>query len=86
MRKILVVGALSLSIAGCAAINAAVVRTCNTEDKLHADYVAFVAPFRSADKVALEMTNYTSIKTVCLTGDPFGVLLSLTRAAASLRK
>ena len=84
--KYLAIALVSLSLAGCASINAAVTRICAAEDRAHVTYITYVAPFRSADRVALELTNYTSIKAACLTGDPFQVLFSLTAAAKSLRK
>lgn len=84
--KYLPLVSVALVLGGCATIDAAVQRACNTEERLHSDYVAFVAPFRTADKQALELANYTSIKAACLTNDPFKVLFSLVNAAKSLRK
>lgn len=84
--KYLAIALVSLSLAGCATINAVVQTTCATERKLHAKYIAWAPLVRTPDRIALELANYTQIEAACLTGDPFQVLFSLTAAAKSLRK
>lgn len=85
MKRFPIIAAV-LFLGGCGLVNSLVQKTCDSERKLHADYVVFVAPFRSAAQVALETTNYTKIEAACITGDPFQVLGSLVSAAKSLRK
>lgn len=85
MQKLLAIG-LFVFLGGCGAINTIVTNVCKTEEAAHVKYVTYVAPFRSADRVALEAANYAQISAACLTGDPFKVLSSLSAAAKSLRK
>ncbi len=86
-RAILGCAIFMLLTAGqCMTLTSVEQKICTTEERLHADYISFVAPFRSADKQALELANYTQIKAACLTGNTFQVLFSLANAAVSLRK
>lgn len=85
MKRLSII-ALILLLPACALLNKAMQDTCMGEASAHAVYLRDVAPFRSADRVALELTNYTQISAACVAGDPLGVLLSLVSAAKSLRK
>lgn len=85
MKRLFIVS-VALFLGSCGLVNNVVQKVCADETKAHADYITFVAPFRSADRVALELANYTKISAACITGDPFQVLGSLVAAAKSLRK
>lgn len=70
MKKVLLVGALVVSVGGCAKLAKLGQDLCQGEETAHAYYVSFVAPFRPASAVALELKRYTTVHNLCATGAP----------------
>lgn len=88
LNRVILGGAIFMMLTAgqCMTLTTVEQKICTTEEKAHADYVSYVAPFRSTDRVTLELANYTQIKAACLTGNTFQVLFSLANSAISLRK
>lgn len=83
MRKVLIIAIGISSFLLLTAGRCSLQDACAYEMQAHSAYVAFIAPFRPADKVALEQKRYDFFMSLCAAGAPPS---QLDKAQASLKE